>query len=1052
MRAKRLAVFTVFALLVLALVVFASSGTVTGDYRPQSSFSVAVPGGGVASDTSMSFTIPAPDYNYEDSSMYAFAPIDWQLATGGEIPIGAGMGTLYSLSTLGLLNGACNQTIYPLFNLYNASVDTSQQLTPAEMAWTNTSNPVPTGNYIPGLPDYLARYPHFLNIMLDPDGPAGPQLPLKPRARYAGHMKVATNWTLIEVVVLTPGQITQLPGIKAQMVPGLGYVVLAVLNNPVDQQGQPWPFSDFCTPLQTTTNLYGTTTNNPATAANEAGYTAQTNPAANTGVLGTGTHIARTYSQSERDADGDGWENDLDPCPFAANPVWDPRVTGDIMSGTCVHPGVGDHDCDGLPDVCDPAPETYDPDEDQDNDGYLNRQDICPLVANGCKDSTCSPYIYNPAWDNQADTDSTVGNADLGPKPDSIGNACDDSDNDGKENGSTVAPGTAGTGNCTDGIDNGDGDGLPDMLDPQCLVWTDQAEIAAGRTQAQIYGTNPGTGLYFHAMPWAAVCVGATDSDLDGYCDALETTLGSDPNANTSTPESLVIDASISGVGGNVNPTAMAPQSCSDGVDNDGDGWTDAADSDPLGCDPATYAGDWDYDGVANDGTDNCPAVRNPEQTDTDADGWGDACDTDDDDDGFNDDKEWYLGTDPLDNCPNVQVGPSGTYRSDAWPLDMNRSKVINLVDMLEYSGEIGLLDTDPNWSAAVQRLDLNGDGAISVVSDMWRFYHSMIASTCNGDTPHPPQVSEGAPVTMGIDPEITGNSASTLGDLEACVQVNVDPEDFDDGIADRTIDVYVAGVTAAPTGYDAWVTYPRFRVDPVSWDDLVKLPGATSFTTKMAEVARFNAAALYTGSGSGIGGDGTIVRIDLDVKSGGFACFGFGFAKAYSSPDVIHPTVARAATLAINTACTTADSDGDGVVDTCDNCRTLQNSGQEDLDYDGWGDACDYCVTTPTPWYTPPGDDDCDGFATAVEQHVGTDPLDACPDVVGADDAWPLDINMDTYVTMADVNKYYGRLGATGGPPPGSKWLQRLDLNNDNFLTMADVNKYYGRLGNHCT
>jgi hypothetical protein len=44
---------------------------------------------------------------------------------------------------------------------------------------------------------------------------------------------------------------------------------------------------------------------------------------------------------------------------------------------------------------------------------------------------------------------------------------------------------------------------------------------------------------------------------------------------------------------------------------------------------------------------------------------------------------------------------------------------------------------------------------------------------------------------------------------------------------------------------------------------------------------------------------------------------------------------------------CTGADTDGDGVADSCDNCPSLVNPGQEDADSDGMGDACD---DTPTP------------------------------------------------------------------------------------------------------
>jgi len=131
-------------------------------------------------------------------------------------------------------------------------------------------------------------------------------------------------------------------------------------------------------------------------------------------------------------------------------------------------------------------------------------------------------------------------------------------------------------------------------------------------------------------------------------------------------------------------------------------------------------------------------------------------------------------------------------------------------------------------------------------------------------------------------------------------------------------------------------------------------------------------------------------------------------------------------------------DCDGDGVSDGSDNCPMVKNPTQADLDEDSIGDACDYT------------DSDGDGFLTAVESYVGTDPSDNCPDVVGAGDAWPLDINMDKFVTMADVNRYAGRLGAHD-PPPSPNWLKRLDINMDNFITMADVNKYVGMLGKRC-
>ena len=95
--------------------------------------------------------------------------------------------------------------------------------------------------------------------------------------------------------------------------------------------------------------------------------------------------------------------------------------------------------------------------------------------------------------------------------------------------------------------------------------------------------------------------------------------------------------------------------------------------------------------------------------------------------------------------------------------------------------------------------------------------------------------------------------------------------------------------------------------------------------------------------------------------------------------------------------------------------------------------------------------DTDGDGFGDCPEIYLETDPSDNCPDA-SWHDAWPLDINMDKVVTMADVFKYAGRIGSTGGPPPSPNWLKRLDLNTDNFITMADIFMYSGHIGQGCT
>ncbi|MGB6896550.1 MAG: hypothetical protein WBF37_11515 [Dehalococcoidia bacterium] len=110
------------------------------------------------------------------------------------------------------------------------------------------------------------------------------------------------------------------------------------------------------------------------------------------------------------------------------------------------------------------------------------------------------------------------------------------------------------------------------------------------------------------------------------------------------------------------------------------------------------------------------------------------------------------------------------------------------------------------------------------------------------------------------------------------------------------------------------------------------------------------------------------------------------------------------------------------------------------DLAFRLWGHECPAGVDT-----------DFDGFDDDVECYVGTDRLDDCPDVIGADDAWPLDINMDKKLSiLKDVLKYRGNIGKTVAAYPD---VRRLDLNADGKLSiLKDVLKYRGHIGDTCT
>jgi parallel beta-helix repeat protein len=93
----------------------------------------------------------------------------------------------------------------------------------------------------------------------------------------------------------------------------------------------------------------------------------------------------------------------------------------------------------------------------------------------------------------------------------------------------------------------------------------------------------------------------------------------------------------------------------------------------------------------------------------------------DSDSDGFLDAVELYLGTDPLDACPD---NPS----DDAWPLDMDSSGFLNLGgDVSRYIGRMGcFVAADPSC----QRLDFDMSGFINLGGDVSKYIGNM-GKTC---------------------------------------------------------------------------------------------------------------------------------------------------------------------------------------------------------------------------------------------------------------------------------------------------------------------------------
>ena len=170
---------------------------------------------------------------------------------------------------------------------------------------------------------------------------------------------------------------------------------------------------------------------------------------------------------------------------------------------------------------------------------------------------------------------------------DGFGDACDpDADNDGRFNDPRFAAppdldqfpfdtDNDGVNNSADADDDGDGDA--DTAD-NCRLYPNANQL---NTDSE-----------------GDVC--DADDDGDQFADRAEQYAGSSLINAASKPEFL-------GLG----------TTCSDALDNDGDGTRDMGDA---GC------VDGDNDRVPN-ATDNCPTTINPDQTDRDADGIGDSCD-----------------------------------------------------------------------------------------------------------------------------------------------------------------------------------------------------------------------------------------------------------------------------------------------------------------------------------------------------------------------------------------------------------------------------------------
>ena len=104
--------------------------------------------------------------------------------------------------------------------------------------------------------------------------------------------------------------------------------------------------------------------------------------------------------------------------------------------------------------------------------------------------------------------------------------------------------------------------------------------------------------------------------------------------------------------------------------------------------------------------------------------------------------------------------------------------------------------------------------------------------------------------------------------------------------------------------------------------------------------------------------------------------------------------------------------------------------------------------------WPIHADDPDCDGFDTATETFLGTDPSGQCAADSTSNnepepDKWPMDFDDSQGANLADVGFYIAVLNAI---KPDPLYSERFDLNMDGRINLADVGFFVTFLNKSCS
>ena len=452
-----------------------------------------------------------------------FAPGGYTIAGGAETVTNTPVGGIRLSLTLGLSNSPCSTPAILDVVLYNVAlpdnaVDPSNSTNIAYPrsegqpdrfgAWGVGSIPPDAGpdtiidaggdGRADAASSPIVYYPaHLLNYFG----------PVVPKAVYGGLSLLHGEWLPIYVVLFDAGM---LPPANAQMGQPFAYVI----GDPSAAISSPSVITDTCTPMSLTSMFRG----------NVGGSPRLTTPATSS------THFWMLQSVSRRDADQDGLDNLTDTCPTRPN-------------------AAVDADLDGIDDACDAAVGSGG--DDVDSDGFLNRQDNCPQVANGDSQQIDFEVLAQSS-------------ADGGPFGDGIGTACD--------NGFLPSPSAT----CP----------APDNVAPPGRDYVCQNN----RPLSLTLDSSIANGRYHLRTDIAPKCIGGTDADGDGYCvpqDTLDAPVAGCP---------LACAMMRHRAWGGLHPGQQ--------MDTDGDKFSDAMET-YLGTD-ATKSCAWD-DASSNETIDNWP-------------------------------------------------------------------------------------------------------------------------------------------------------------------------------------------------------------------------------------------------------------------------------------------------------------------------------------------------------------------------------------------------------------------------------------------------------------